>query len=29
MAFLNFMDENGNAWAVGIIPATVGVRAPR
>ena len=25
MAFLNFMEENGNAWAVGIIPATVGV----
>jgi hypothetical protein len=25
MAFLNFMDEGNNAWAVGIIPATVGV----
>lgn len=25
MAFLNFMDDDGNAWAVGIIPATVGV----
>jgi hypothetical protein len=25
MAFLNFMDDHGNAWAVGIIPATVGV----
>ena len=24
MAFLNFMDDHGNAWAVGIIPATVG-----
>jgi len=25
MAFLNFVDDHGNAWAVGIIPATVGV----
>ena len=25
MAFLNFMDDHGNAWAVGIIPTTVGV----
>jgi uncharacterized protein DUF6249 len=25
MAFLNVMDDHGNAWAVGIIPATVGV----
>ena len=25
MAFLNFMEENGNAWAVGILPAAVGV----
>jgi hypothetical protein len=25
MAFLNIMDDHGNAWAVGIIPATVGV----
>jgi hypothetical protein len=25
MAFLNFMEDHGNAWAVGIIPATVGV----
>jgi hypothetical protein len=25
MAFLNFVDEHGNAWAVGIIPLAVGV----
>lgn len=25
MAFLNFVEEHGNAWAVGIIPATIGV----
>lgn len=25
MAFLNIVDDHGNAWAVGIIPATVGV----
>ena len=25
MAFLNFIEENGNVWAVGIIPATVGL----
>ncbi len=25
MAFLNFVADHGNAWAVGIIPATVGV----
>src|SRR5262245_34077782 len=25
MAFLNFVENDGNAWAVGIIPATVGV----
>jgi hypothetical protein len=25
MAFLNIVDDNGNAWAVGIIPATIGV----
>ena len=24
MAFLNIVDDNGNAWAVGIIPATIG-----
>ena len=24
MAFLNFMEDHGNAWAVGIIPASVG-----
>jgi hypothetical protein len=24
MAFLNIMDDHGNAWAVGIIPATIG-----
>lgn len=25
MLFLNIMEDHGNAWAVGIIPATVGV----
>jgi len=25
MAFLNIVDDHGNAWAVGIIPATIGV----
>jgi uncharacterized protein DUF6249 len=25
MAFLNFMEEHGNAWAVGIIPTAVGI----
>lgn len=25
MAFLNLVDDHGNAWAVGIIPTTVGV----
>lgn len=25
MAFLNFVEDNGNAWAVGILPAAVGV----
>ena len=25
MAFLNLVDDHGNAWAVGIIPATIGV----
>jgi hypothetical protein len=25
MAFLNFMEDHSNAWAVGIIPTTVGV----
>jgi len=24
MAFLNIMEDHGNAWAVGIIPATIG-----
>ena len=25
MAFLNIVEDHGNAWAVGIIPATIGV----
>ena len=25
MAFLNLVEDHGNAWAVGIIPATIGV----
>lgn len=25
MAFLNFVEENGNAWAVGIIPTAIGI----